>query len=145
MYKRQQFAIIAVIAVVLVYNPGGMKDVLLKVGNKIFGAKDVYKRQVYANTGHGLVNSGTINVISGYSGNIYDNTKNGICNNKEGIVNIAGSTGIRNNAASGISNEGTLNITGSAEISDNGTSGISNMGTTDVSGKDVYKRQLLGG
>ena len=37
--KLVQFAIIAVIAVVLVYNPGGMKDVLLKVGNKIFGAK----------------------------------------------------------------------------------------------------------
>ena len=37
--KLLQFAIIAVIAVVLVYNPGGMKDVLLKVGNKIFGAK----------------------------------------------------------------------------------------------------------
>lgn len=34
--KLVQFAIIAV---VLVYNPGGMKDVLLKVGNKIFGAK----------------------------------------------------------------------------------------------------------
>ena len=32
-------AALAVIAVVLVYNPGGMKDVLLKVGNKIFGAK----------------------------------------------------------------------------------------------------------
>ena len=37
--KLVQFAIIAVIAVVLVYNPGGMEDVLLKVGNKIFGAK----------------------------------------------------------------------------------------------------------
>ena len=37
--KLVQFAIIAVIAVVLVFNPGGIKTVLLAIGNKIFGAK----------------------------------------------------------------------------------------------------------
>lgn len=36
--KLIQFAVIAVIAVVLVFNPGGVKDVLLSLGNKIFGA-----------------------------------------------------------------------------------------------------------
>ena len=118
-------------------NTGGVR-------NSSGGTLNLGYASVYANTGHGLVNSGTVNVMSGYSGNIYDNTKNGICNNKEGIVNIAGSTGIRNNAASGISNEGTLNITGSAEISDNGTSGISNMGTMDVSGNLTVKGAKTG-
>lgn len=36
--KLIQFGVIAVIAVVLVFNPGGFKDVLLQIGNKIFGA-----------------------------------------------------------------------------------------------------------
>ena len=108
-------------------NTGGVR-------NSSGGTLNLGYASVYANTGHGLVNSGTVNVMSGYSGNIYDNTKNGICNNKEGIVNIAGSTGIRNNAASGISNEGTVNISGKAEIRENGVSGILNAGIIDVSG-----------
>ena len=108
-------------------NTGGVR-------NSSGGTLNLGYALVYANTGHGLVNSGTVNVMSGYSGNIYDNTKNGICNNKEGIVNIAGSTGIRNNAASGISNEGTVNISGKAEIRENGVSGILNAGIIDVSG-----------
>lgn len=37
--KLVQFLIIATIAVVLVYNPAGMKDVLLALGNKILGVK----------------------------------------------------------------------------------------------------------
>lgn len=36
--KLVPFAIVAIIAVVLVFNPTGFKDVLLAVGNKIFGA-----------------------------------------------------------------------------------------------------------
>lgn len=37
--KLVPFAIIAVIAVVMVFNPAGFKDVLLALGNKIFGVK----------------------------------------------------------------------------------------------------------
>lgn len=37
--KLVPFAIVAIIAVVLVFNPSGFKDVLLALGNKIFGAK----------------------------------------------------------------------------------------------------------
>ena len=108
-------------------NTGGIR-------NSSGGTLNIGCVSVYGNTGHGLTNNGTVNLMSGYSGSICDNMKNGICNNKGGIVNIAGSTGIRNNVASGISNEGTLNISGKAEIRENGVSGILNAGIIDVSG-----------
>ena len=109
-------------------NTGGMRN---NTGSML----NIYHVSVNSNTGHGLINSGTVNVVSAYVGNICNNTKNGICNHKEGILNIAGNARIRENGTSGISNEGTVNISGEAEISKNSASGISNEGTVNISGE----------
>ena len=58
------------------------------------GTLDIYYASVYSNSGHGITNSGTLNVISGCTGYVSYNTKNGITNNENAQLNIAGTLNI---------------------------------------------------
>lgn len=102
-------------------NTGGIR-------NNHKGTLDIYYASVYSNSGHGITNSGTLNVISGCTGYVSYNTKTGICNNVGATLNIAGSAGISNNGMSGILNGGMMDVSGNLSV-EGSQIGLDNTGT----------------
>lgn len=92
------------------------------------GTLDIYYASVYSNSGHGITNSGTLNVISGCTGYVSYNTRTGICNNVGATLNIAGSAGISNNGMSGILNSGMMDVSGNLSV-EGSQIGLDNTGT----------------